>query len=277
MSRRLPRSSEPVNVALVGAGPGDPGLMTVRGLALLRRADVVVYDRLVDPRLLDEARPDARRVFVGKASGAHTLPQPEINALLVRHAAQGRRVVRLKGGDPFVFGRGGEEAEALAAAGIPFEVVPGVSSAVAVPAYAGIPVTHRGVASSFAVVTGHEDEGKDEAAVDWSRLATAVDTLVILMGVRSLPRIAAALLEAGRAPATPVALVRWGTTDAQETVVGRLDQIAALAAAVRLAPPVVIVVGDVVNLRERLAWFGVRADAVEAGVEALPGAAVAGR
>jgi uroporphyrin-III C-methyltransferase len=277
MSRRLPRSSEPVNVALVGAGPGDPGLMTVRGLALLRRADVVVYDRLVDPRLLDEARPDARRVFVGKASGAHTLPQPEINALLVRHAAQGRRVVRLKGGDPFVFGRGGEEAEALAAAGIPFEVVPGVSSAVAVPAYAGIPVTHRGVASSFAVVTGHEDEGKDEAAVDWSRLATAVDTLVILMGVRSLPRIAAALLEAGRAPATPVALVRWGTTDAQESVVGRLDQIATLAAAARLAPPVVIVVGDVVNLRERLAWFGVRADAVEAGVEALPGAAVAGR
>jgi len=277
MSRRLPRSNEPVNVALVGAGPGDPGLMTVRGLALLRRADVVVYDRLVDPRLLDEARPDAHRVFVGKASGAHTLPQPEINALLVRHAAQGRRVVRLKGGDPFVFGRGGEEAEALAAAGIPFEIVPGVSSAVAVPAYAGIPVTHRAVASSFAVVTGHEDEGKDEAAVDWSRLATAVDTLVILMGVRSLPRIAAALLEAGRAPATPVALVRWGTTDAQETVVGRLDQIATLAAAVRLAPPVVIVVGDVVNLRERLAWFGVRPDAVEAGVEALPGAAVAGR
>jgi len=277
MSRRLPRSNEPVNVALVGAGPGDPGLMTVRGLALLRRADVVVYDRLVDPRLLDEARPDAHRVFVGKASGAHTLPQPDINALLVRHAAQGRRVVRLKGGDPFVFGRGGEEAEALAAAGIPFEIVPGVSSAVAVPAYAGIPVTHRAVASSFAVVTGHEDEGKDEAAVDWSRLATAVDTLVILMGVRSLPRIAAALLEAGRAPATPVALVRWGTTDAQETVVGRLDQIATLAAAVRLAPPVVIVVGDVVNLRERLAWFGVRADAVEAGVEALPGAAVAGR
>jgi len=277
MSRGAARSDEPVNVALVGAGPGDPGLMTVRGLALLRRADVVVYDRLVDPRLLDEARPDAHRVFVGKASGAHTLPQREINALLVRHAEQGRRVVRLKGGDPFVFGRGGEEAEALTAAGIPFEVVPGVSSAVAVPAYAGIPVTHRGVASSFAVVTGHEDEGKGEAAVDWARLATAVDTLVILMGVRSLPRIAAALLDAGRAPETPVALVRWGTTDAQETVVGRLDQIATLAAAVRLAPPVVIVVGDVVNLRERLAWFGVRPDALEAGVDVVPAAAVIGR
>jgi len=255
MSRRARREA-PVNVALVGAGPGDPGLMTVRGLALLRRADVVVYDRLVDPRLLDETRPDALRVFVGKASGHHTLPQREINALLVRHAERGRRVVRLKGGDPFVFGRGGEEAEALADAGIPFEVVPGVSSAVAVPAYAGIPVTHRGTASSFAVVTGHEDDSKDESAVDWARLATAVDTLVVLMGTRSLPRIASALLEAGRAPDTPVALVRWGTTDAQETVVGRLDQIAALATAVGLAPPVVIVIGDVVNLRERLAWFG---------------------
>jgi uroporphyrinogen III methyltransferase/synthase len=254
MSRGARRDA-PANVALVGAGPGDPGLMTVRGLALLRRAEVVVYDRLVDPRLLDEARPDALRVFVGKASGRHTLPQREINALLVRHAGRGRRVVRLKGGDPFVFGRGGEEAEALAGAGIPFEVVPGVSSAAAVPAYAGIPVTHRGTASSFAVVTGHEDEGKGANSVDWARLATAVDTLVVLMGTRSLPRIAAALLEAGRAPGTPVALVRWGTTDAQETVVGRLDQIATLAAAVRLAPPVVIVIGDVVNLRERLAWF----------------------
>ena len=162
-----------MSVALVGAGPGDPGLMTVRGLALLRRADVVVYDRLVDPKLLDETRPDAIRVFVGKASGAHTLPQPQINALLVRHARRGRRVVRLKGGDPFVFGRGGEEAEALAAAGIAFEVVPGVSAAVAVPAYAGIPVTHRGTASSFAVVTGHEDEDKDGPTVDWARLANA--------------------------------------------------------------------------------------------------------
>ena len=250
MSLRDP--SDLLSVALVGAGPGDPGLMTVRGLALLRRADVVVYDRLVDPRLLDEARPDAIRVFVGKASGHHTLTQHEINALLVRHAEGGRRVVRLKGGDPFVFGRGGEEAEALAAAGVPYEVVPGVSAAVAVPACAGIPVTHRGVASSFAVVTGHEDETKAGSAVEWARLAGAVDTLVILMGARRLPRIAAALLEGGRAPDTPVALVRWGSTDAQETVVGRLDSIATLAEAVRLAPPVVIVVGDVVALRERL-------------------------
>jgi uroporphyrin-III C-methyltransferase len=242
-------------VALVGAGPGDPGLMTVRGLALLRRAEVVIYDRLVDPRLLDEAPPDALRVFAGKISGAHTLPQAQINALLVAHARRRRRVVRLKGGDPFVFGRGGEEADALAAAGIPFEVVPGVSSAVAVPAYAGIPVTHRGVASSFAVVTGHEDEGKAASVVDWTRLATAVDTLVILMGGRSLPRIAAALLAAGRPADTPVALIRWGTTDAQETVVGRLDEFATPAAARPLAPPIVIVVGEVVRLRDRLTWL----------------------
>jgi uroporphyrinogen III methyltransferase/synthase len=264
--------AEPVNVALVGAGPGDPGLMTVRGLALLRRAEVILYDRLVDPRLLDEARPNALRVFVGKSSRHHTRSQPAINALLVRHAARGRRVVRLKGGDPFVFGRGGEEAEALAAAGIPYEIVPGVSSAVAVPAYAGIPVTHRGVASSFAVVTGHEDETKEETAVDWARLTGAVDTLVILMGVRSLPRIAAALLAAGRTPDTPVALVRWGTTDVQEVVVGRLDTIATLADAVRLAPPVVIVIGDVVSLRERLAWLPRRAAEANAAtaVETVP-------
>ncbi len=242
-------------IALVGAGPGDPGLMTVRGLALLRRAEVVVYDRLVDPRLLDEAPLDALRIFAGKASGAHALPQARINALLVAHARRGRRVVRLKGGDPFVFGRGGEEAAALAEAGIPYEIVPGVSSAVAVPAYAGVPVTHRGIASSFAVVTGHEDEDKAEEAVDWPRLATAVDTLVILMGTRNLPRITGALLAGGRRPDTPVALIRWGSTDAQETLVGRLDEIALLAAAARMAPPVVIVVGDVVALRGRLAWF----------------------
>ena len=261
-------------VALVGAGPGDPGLMTVRGLELLRRAQVVVYDRLVHPSLLAEA-PRARRIFAGKESGHHALPQERINALLIMHAKRGRRVVRLKGGDPFVFGRGGEEAEALAAAGIPFEIVPGVSSALAVPAYAGIPVTHRGVASSFAVVTGHEDETKDETMVDWARLAGAVDTLVILMGARSLPRIAAALLAAGRSPATPVALVRWGTTDAQETVVGPLETIAGLADAVRLAPPVVIVIGDVVALRDRLDWFGLRPAGAAVPAESAPGVGAA--
>ena len=258
------------HVALVGAGPGDPGLMTVRGLALLRRADVVVYDRLVDPRLLDEAPPEALRIFAGKATGVHALEQADINALLVRHARRGRFVVRLKGGDPFVFGRGGEEADALATAGIEFEVVPGVTSAVAVPAYAGIPVTHRGTASSFAVVTGQEDDGKEGPAVDWGALARAVDTLVILMGARTLPRIVQALLEAGRAPETPVAVIRWGTTDGQEVLGGRLDEIAALAEAARLAPPVVTVIGNVVGLRRRLAWCAGRPqDAAEAALDQL--------
>ena len=242
------------SVALVGAGPGDPGLMTVRGLELLRRADVVVYDRLVDPRLLDEA-PTAARIFAGKATGDHPLPQEQINALLIHHARCGCRVVRLKGGDPFVFGRGGEEADALARAGIPLEIVPGVSAAVAVPAYAGIPLTYRGIASSFAVVTGHQDRCARDSGVDWERLATGVDTLVILMGLRSLPRIAEALMSHGRAPSTPVALVRWGTTERQATVTGRLDEIADVAQAAALEPPVVIVVGDVVKLRKRLSWF----------------------
>jgi uroporphyrin-III C-methyltransferase len=227
--------------------------MTVRGLELLRCAQVVVYDRLVDPRLLDEAR-CARRIFAGKASGNHALPQERINALLVLHARRGRRVVRLKGGDPFVFGRGGEEAEALARARIPFEVVPGVSSAVAVPAYAGIPVTHRGVASSFTVVTGHAS-ASNESSVDWARLARSADTLVVLMGVESLPRIARELIANGRPATTPVALVRWGTTTAQETVTGTLRDIAGRAVRARLEPPVVIVIGDVVALRARLQWF----------------------
>jgi uroporphyrinogen III methyltransferase / synthase len=241
-------------VALVGAGPGDPGLMTVRGLELLRRAQVVVYDRLVDPRLLDEA-PRARRIFAGKASGHHVLPQERINALLIMNAQRGRRVVRLKGGDPFVFGRGGEEAEALANARIPFEVVPGVSAAVAVPAYAGIPVTHRGVASSFTVVTGHGSAPGGESRVDWARLARASDTLVVLMGVESLPRITRELIAHGRPATTPVALVRWGTTSAQETLTGTLRDIVARAARARLEPPVVIVIGAVVALRDRLQWF----------------------
>lgn len=240
-------------VYLVGAGPGDPGLLTVRGLELLRKADVIVYDRLVNPSLLDESSPDALRIFAGKLAGGHSLPQEQINALLIAHARRDRRVVRLKGGDPFVFGRGGEEAEALAAAGIPFEVVPGVSSAVAVPAYAGIPLTHRGLASSFAVVTGHEDGCKGEPAVEWERLATAVDTLVVLMGARTLSRIVRELLAHGRSPETPVALIRWGTTEAQQTITGTLADI--LDKAVGLQPPVVAVIGDVVRLRGRLRWF----------------------
>ncbi len=243
------------HVWLVGAGPGDPGLMTVRGLEALRGAEVVVYDRLVNPALLGEAPADALRIYAGKLTESHSLPQDDINALLVAHARRGHRVVRLKGGDPFVFGRGGEEAEALAASGIPFEVVPGVSAAVAVPGYAGIPLTHRRLASSFAVVTGHEDPTKGAPHVDWSRLATAVDTLVILMGARSLPRIAAKLVAGGRAPSTPVALIRWGTTEAQETVTGTLGDLADPRASLDLRPPLVTVIGDVVTLRAQLRWF----------------------
>ncbi|MGH7321881.1 MAG: uroporphyrinogen-III C-methyltransferase, partial [Candidatus Rokuibacteriota bacterium] len=242
-------------VYLVGAGPGDPGLLTVRGLELIRAAEVVVCDRLVNPALLAEAPREALRIFAGKLAGRHYVPQAQINALLVAHARHGRRVVRLKGGDPFIFGRGGEEAEALAEAGIPFEVVPGVSSAVAVPAYAGIPLTHRRLASSFAVVTGHEDAGKETHGVDWDGLAKAVDTLVVLMGLQKLPEIVARLLASGRSPDTPVALIRWGTTPTQETVTGTLADIVGRGRAAGIEPPVVAVIGDVVALRDRLRWF----------------------
>jgi uroporphyrinogen III methyltransferase/synthase len=249
-------------VWLVGAGPGDPGLITVAGLERLRQADVIVYDRLVSPRLLDHAREGAELIFVGKVAG-ESLPagrqgghdQAKINELLVEKGREGKRVVRLKGGDPFVFGRGGEEAEALRAAGVPFEVVPGVTSASAVPAYAGIPVTHRGLASSFAVVTGHEDPGKGEPAVDWVRLATAVDTLVLLMGVKTLPQIVEKLIEGGRAAETPVAVIQWGTTPDQRTVTGILADIVQRAQEAGVTAPAVTVVGEVVRLRETLAWF----------------------
>ncbi len=240
-------------VYLIGAGPGDPGLITVRGLERLRQAEVVVYDRLVNPSLVAEAPAEALRIFCGKRVEGHSLPQGQINDLLIAHARRGRCVVRLKGGDPFVFGRGGEEAEALAAGGIPFEVVPGVSSAVAVPAYAGIPLTHRQHSSSFAVVTGHEDGCKGEPHVDWGRLARAVDTLVILMGARTLPRIVGELLAHGSPPDTPVALIRWGTTEAQETITGTLADI--LDRAAGLQPPIVAVIGEVVTVRDRLRWF----------------------
>jgi uroporphyrinogen III methyltransferase / synthase len=241
----------PGRVYLVGAGPGDPGLLTVRGLALIRAADVIVYDRLVNPALLDEA-PTAERIYVGKRAGAHTVSQAEINAILVAQARRGRQVVRLKGGDPFVFGRGGEEIQALTTAGIAVEVVPGVSSALAAPASAGIPVTHRSLAASFAVVTGQEDETKTRPAVDWAALATAVDTLVILMGGRSLPDIARTLIAHGRPPDTPVALIHSATTPMQETVTARLADFIDGERAPALPAPVVTVIGDVVALRAQL-------------------------
>ena len=239
-------------VVLVGAGPGDPELITVKGLGWLRRAEVVVYDRLASPSLLAEAPGGALRIFAGKSMGHHCLDQSAIDAIMIHHAEAGRLVVRLKGGDPFVFGRGGEEIVACARAGVPVEVVPGVSSAIAVPGAANIPVTHRGLASSFAVVTGHEDPAKAGFAVDWERLATAVDTLVILMGVATLPRIAARLLTGGRRADTPAAVIHRGTTEAQRTVTGTLADIAARAADV--PSPAVIVIGEVVGLRLTLAF-----------------------
>ncbi|MBI3989180.1 MAG: uroporphyrinogen-III C-methyltransferase, partial [candidate division NC10 bacterium] len=232
-------------------GPGDPGLITVKGLKCLKEADVIVYDHLVDERLLAHGKPDAERLYVGKHE--HRLPQEEINRLLVERAKAGKIVVRLKGGDPFIFGRGGEEAEALASAEIPFEMVPGVTSGVAVPAYAGIPLTHRDLASSVAFLTGHEDPIKEEPRIAWERLATGIDTLVILMGVKKLPEIVRKLVEHGRDPKTPIAVIRCGTTAEQETVEGTLETI--VEKAKELKPPAICVIGQVVSLRPTLLWF----------------------
>jgi len=245
----------PGRVFLVGAGPGDPGLLTLKGLAALERAEVVVYDHLISRDLLDLAPGSAERIYVGKEVGAHSRSQEEINRLLVERALRGKSVVRLKGGDPFVFGRGGEEAEYLAARSISFEVVPGVSSATGVPAYAGIPLTYRGMASSFVVLTGHENPGKEESSTRWAEVARGVDTLIFLMAMTNLPLIARRLIEHGRSPDNPAALIRWGTTADQETVVGTLGTIVADAERAGLTPPAILVVGEVVRLRERAAWF----------------------
>jgi uroporphyrinogen III methyltransferase/synthase len=245
-------------VYLVGAGPGDYKLISVKGQECIAKADCLVYDRLADDRLLAHARPDVELIYVGKASADHTLSQEGINALLVAKAREGKTVVRLKGGDPFVFGRGGEEALELVAAGIPFEVVPGVTSAIAVPAYAGIPVTHRGIATSFAVVTGHEDPAKTESSLRWDKLAHGADTLVFLMGVENLPHITAKLIEHGRSPATPAAVIRWGTKPEQEVLVTTIGQAAADVAARGLKPPAIFLVGEVAALRDKLAWFDKR-------------------
>ncbi|MCJ7490746.1 MAG: uroporphyrinogen-III C-methyltransferase [Dehalococcoidia bacterium] len=245
-------------VWLVGAGPGDPGLITVAGVDVLSRAEVVIYDRLVSRRLVDLAPPKAERIFAGKhptEKDASGFSQQQINDLLIAKAREGRRVVRLKGGDPFVFGRGGEEAEALVAAGIPFEVVPGVTSAIAAPAYAGIPVTHRRMSSSFTVVTGHEDPEKPVSAIDWARIAKGADTLVILMGGANLEEIMKRLADSGRAPDEPVAVVRWGTTPDQRVIAGSIADVAIRVAEAGLTPPLVTVVGPVVRLRDTLRWF----------------------
>lgn len=237
-------------VYIVGAGPGDPDLITLRGARILESAEVVLYDRLVDPALLERTPPYALRIFVGKRCGRASVTQEEINATMIEHAREGRRVVRLKGGDPFVFGRGAEECLALSGAGIPFEVVPGVSSALAAPAYAGIPLTHRNLAGSFTVISGHLHGGSDPH--DWTALASA-PTLVVLMGLGSLATISARLTAAGRSPETPAAVVRSGATAMQETVVANLATIA--RAALGIEPPAVVVIGEVAALASRLEWF----------------------
>ena len=242
-------------VYLVGAGPGDPGLMTRRSLELIASAEAILYDRLIPPGALEGARPDAELRYVGKEPGAAALSQEETNELLVELGRSGKRVVRLKGGDPFVFGRGGEEAEALAAAGVPFEVVPGVTAGVAAPAYAGIPVTHRDVASAVAFVTGHEDPGKPESALDWDALAHFPGTLVLYMGIKNLPLIAERLTAAGRDPEEPVAVIERGTHPGQRTLVDTLAGIAARVQAVAIRPPAITLVGPVAGLRDTIAWL----------------------
>ena len=246
-------------VYLVGAGPGDPGLMTRRSLELIASADAILYDRLVPPGALDGAGADAELRYVGKEPGSAALSQEETNELLVELGRAGKRVVRLKGGDPFVFGRGGEEAEALAAAGVAFEVVPGVTAGVAAPAYAGIPVTHRDSASAVAFVTGHEDPGKEDSALDWDALARFPGTLVFYMGIGRLPLIAERLTAAGRDPGEPAAVIESGTHPGQRTIAGGLGEIAARVEAEEVRPPAITLIGPVAALRETLAWLERRA------------------
>jgi len=241
-------------VYLIGAGPGDPGLLTLKGLACLRRADVVIYDYLANPVFLEEA-PAAEKIYVGKRKGLHHYPQEEINRLLLEQARAGKTVARLKGGDPFVFGRGGEEAQELARAGIDFEVVPGVTAAVAAAAYAGIPMTHRDHTTTLGFITGHEDPAKKLSRLDWEKLSTSMGTLVFYMGMANLENICEQLVAHGRAPETPVAVVRWATTPRQQTLVGTLSDIVSKVRSEGFKPPALIFIGEVVGLRESLRWF----------------------
>lgn len=251
----MPKNSSTGKVYLVGAGPGDPGLLTLRAAEVLRAADVLLYDALASEAVVAFAPPACERIFVGKRGGDHAMPQQDIESLMIAKARERGRVVRLKGGDPFVFGRGGEEAQALRAAGIPFEIVPGISSALAVPAYAGIPVTHRDYAASFTVLTGREDPTKEISSLDWAKLADARRTLVILMGVGNLREIVQQLLAHGLSPQTEAAVVQDGTRPSQRTVTGTLATIADDVAAAEIQAPAIAIVGGVAALREQLRWF----------------------
>ena len=245
-------------VYLVGAGPGDPGLITVKGLECIKEADVIIYDYLASPTLLNYASKKAEIIYVGKKGGDHTLSQDGINSLIAEKAKKGFIVTRLKGGDPFIFGRGDEEAEKLIEEGIPFEIVSGVTSAIAAPAYAGIPLTHRKFTSTVAFVTGHEDPTKEDSNIDWSALAKGIGTIVFLMGVKNLPKITSQLINNGMPSNTPVALVRWGTTPRQFTITGTLETINERVKSIGLKPPAIIVVGNVIKLRKTMNWFETR-------------------
>ena len=243
-------------VYLVGAGPGDPDLLTIKAANLLKEAEVVVYDNLVGSEIIKTIPLTAEKIFVGKQSKNHTVPQNEINNILVKKGLEGKRVVRLKGGDPFLFGRGGEEAQELRRNGIKFAVVPGITSALSAPAYAGIPVTHRRFSSSLAIVTGHEDPNKSENKVQWSKLARSVDTIVVLMGVENLAGIVTQLIKSGRDPKTEVAIIENGTTKEQKVTKGNLENISTISAEQKVKSPAVIIIGEVVGLRQELSWFG---------------------
>lgn len=242
-------------VYLIGAGPGDIKLITVKGLECIQKADVIIYDRLANPRLLSYRRPDAELIYVGKSPDRHTLTQDEINKVLVEEGLKGKVVARLKGGDPYVFGRGGEEGEELRKAGVPFEEVPGITSAISVPAYAGIPITHRDFTASFTVVTGHEEPGKETSNINWPRLAQDPGTLVFLMGVGNLPQIVENLVKHGKDEQTPIALIRWGTRPEQRVVTGVLSNIVEVVEKAGIKSPAIIIIGQVVTLRDTLRWF----------------------
>jgi uroporphyrin-III C-methyltransferase len=241
-------------VYLVGAGPGDPELITIKAVKYLEQADVIIYDRLVNPVLLNYARPESELIYCGKEPGNHCVSQDNINQLLVDKAMEGKTVVRLKGGDPFIFGRGGEEAEVLVSYGIEFEIVPGITSGIAAPAYAGIPVTHQELSQSFAVVTGHCLNGKPKS-IRWDSLVNGVDTLAIYMGIKHLPYICKQLESCGKGPYTPVAVIEQGTTENQRTVIGTLETIVRLVNRHQITNPAMIVIGEVVKLSEKLSWF----------------------
>ncbi|OFD81899.1 uroporphyrinogen-III C-methyltransferase [Bacillus mycoides] len=246
-------------VYIVGAGPGDPDLITVKGLKCIEKSDVILYDRLVNKELLSYAKPEADLIYCGKLPNYHTIKQETINTFLIKYAKKGKVVTRLKGGDPFVFGRGGEEAEALAKQSIPFEIIPGISAGIAAPAYAGIPVTHRDASASFAVVTGHRKEGAKEE-VKWESLAKGVDTLAVYMGVSNLPYICEQLIKHGKDQSTPAAIIEWGTTSMQRTVTATLGTIVDVAKKEQIQNPSMIVIGEVVRFREKIHWFEKQAE-----------------